>query len=102
VLGWTDGRLRCLPSFLIVGAQKAATGSLASWLGEHPHLRRGVGPAAHVNEVHYFDQLDGNATRPLANWRSYLRAFPAVTPAEAAFFARVFFFFSRRPSGRPP
>ena len=40
--GWST-RYRCLPSFVIGGAQKAATGSLAKWLEGHPYLRRGIG-----------------------------------------------------------
>ncbi|KAH8046127.1 [heparan sulfate]-glucosamine N-sulfotransferase [Aureococcus anophagefferens] len=69
--------LRCLPTFLIVGAQKAATGSLSDWLSRHPALRRGDGPAAHRREVHYFDQLPGNGSDTAAleaTWRDYLRA----------------------------
>ena len=78
--------LRCLPTFLIVGAQKAATGSLSDWLSRHPALRRGDGPAAHRREVHYFDQLPGNGSDAAAleaTWRDYLRSFPAVSRDEA-------------------
>ena len=78
--------LRCLPTFLIVGAQKAATGSLSDWLSRHPALRRGDGPAAHRREVHYFDQLPGNGSDAAAleaTWRDYLASFPAVSRDEA-------------------
>ena len=78
--------LRCLPTFLIVGAQKAATGSLSDWLSRHPALRRGDGPAAHRREVHYFDQLPGNGSDTAAleaTWRDYLASFPAVSRDEA-------------------
>ena len=40
-------RYRCLPTFVIGGAQKAATGSLAKWLEGHPYLRRGIGDNGH-------------------------------------------------------
>lgn len=83
-LGWASGaRLVCLPSFLIVGAQKSATGSLADWLGRHPQLRRGVGANGHPNEVHHFDTLEDGAA-PEDTWRAYLDAFPAITSADAA------------------
>mmetsp|Transcript_16577 Transcript_16577/g.66903 ORF Transcript_16577/g.66903 Transcript_16577/m.66903 type:complete len:224 (+) Transcript_16577:62-733(+) len=39
---WTR-RVRCLPSVLIAGAQKSATGSLSDWLSSHPLVRRGTG-----------------------------------------------------------
>ena len=75
--GGGEKSLRCLPSFLIVGAQKAATGSLSDWLSRHPMLRRGSGPKAHAREVHYFDRLRGNATASVdGTWRDYLGAFP--------------------------
>ena len=43
-------RSRALPDFLIIGAQKAGTSSLYSYLGQHPQLI-----PSHVKEVHYFD-----------------------------------------------
>ena len=79
--GGGEKSLRCLPSFLIVGAQKAATGSLSDWLSRHPMLRRGSGPKAHAREVHYFDRLRGNATASVdGTWREYLGAFPRLSP----------------------
>lgn len=52
--------LRCLPSFIIAGAQKAATGWLRQRLAAHPALAQGGG-----KEVHYFDKLQS-----LDAWRS--------------------------------
>ncbi len=39
------------PDFLIVGAMKAGTTSLAAWLGAHPHVFMAAG-----KELHFFDQ----------------------------------------------
>lgn len=44
---WQD---RVLPDFMIIGAQKAGTTSLYSYLAQHPHLF-----ASHRKEVHFFD-----------------------------------------------
>ena len=41
---------RCLPNFVILGAQKAGTTSLYAYLSQHPQIV----PAA-LKEVHYFD-----------------------------------------------
>jgi len=43
----------CLPSFMIVGAQKAGTDELAVWLNKNNHLRRLDGGV----EIHFFDCL---------------------------------------------
>jgi len=52
---WTYGRatsfVRPLPDFLIIGAQKAGTTALYSYLRRHPHI---VGPA--WKEVSFFDR----------------------------------------------
>jgi hypothetical protein len=45
-----QARQRMLPSFLLIGAQKAGTSSLFSYLVDHPDVR---GP--YRKEVHYFD-----------------------------------------------
>jgi hypothetical protein len=45
----TAGR-RVLPDFVIIGAQKAGTTSLFSYLGAHPHVLRSM-----RKEVHFFD-----------------------------------------------
>ena len=77
-------RYRCLPSFIIGGAQKAATGSLAKWLEGHPYLRRGIGSNGHPGEVHYFDSFRNNAslTDLERTWRSYAERFPALSENE--------------------
>ena len=74
-------RYRCLPSFVIGGAQKSATGSLAKWLENHPHLRRGIGSKGHPGEVHYFDSFSRNASLVdlERTWRSYAARFPALS-----------------------
>jgi Sulfotransferase domain len=41
---------RALPGFIIIGAQKAGTTSLHSYLSQHPQIRTGS-----KKEVHYFD-----------------------------------------------
>lgn len=33
------GSLKCLPSFLIVGAMKSGTGALMKWLNYHPYIK---------------------------------------------------------------
>ena len=77
-------RYRCLPSFVIGGAQKAATGSLAKWLEGHPYLRRGIGSNGHPGEVHYFDAFSRNASLVdlEKTWRSYAERFPALSENE--------------------
>ena len=42
--------LRCLPNFIIIGAQKSGTTSLFSYLKQHPQIR-----ASFTKEVHFFD-----------------------------------------------
>ena len=66
------GALRCLPSFIIAGAQKAATGFLRQRLARHPQLAQGGG-----KEVHYFDRLDGAVDKTWAT--TYLDEFAATT-----------------------
>jgi len=60
--------LRCLPSFVIAGAQKAATGWLRQWLGEHPELAQGGD-----REIHYFDKAPSLDRWPV----EYLSQFPS-------------------------
>ena len=74
----------CLPSFVIGGAQKAATGSLAKWLEGHPYLRRGIGDNGHPGEIHYVDAFARNAslTDLERTWRSYAARFPALSENE--------------------
>jgi len=52
--------MRCLPSFLIVGAMKAGTGVLMSALNQHPLLMSGHG-AGGKNEVHFFGSAAAKA-----------------------------------------
>jgi hypothetical protein len=43
-------RFRCLPDFIIIGAQKGGTSSLLYYLSQHPQL------SIHdINEIHFFD-----------------------------------------------
>mmetsp|Transcript_31578 Transcript_31578/g.101359 ORF Transcript_31578/g.101359 Transcript_31578/m.101359 type:complete len:547 (+) Transcript_31578:177-1817(+) len=78
----TAPSLRCLPSFLIVGAQKAATGSLSNWLSTHPSLRRAVGTKTSPRETHFFDTLR-NDSDFLERWRFYVNQFPMLSRVEA-------------------
>ena len=70
--------LRCLPSFIIAGAQKAATGWLRQWLREHPDLAQGGD-----HEIHYFDKLvplNNNQEKESSDdwpFRDYLEQFPS-------------------------
>lgn len=57
------GRFRCLPDFLIIGAQRGGTSSLYNYLVQHP----AVLPALR-KEVHYFD--DGYR-HPLSWYRAH-------------------------------
>lgn len=52
--------IRCLPSFLIVGAMKAGTGVLMSSLNQHPLLQSGHGVGG-KNEVHFFGSAAAKA-----------------------------------------
>lgn len=68
----------CLPSFIVGGAQKAATGWLRVWLARHPDLAQGG-----EHEIHYFDTLSSDGD-PLEDWNSrYLTSFPAAPPDSA-------------------
>jgi hypothetical protein len=61
--------LRPMPSFLVIGAQRAGTSFLYSLLTQHPNVS-----AALVKEVHFFDL---NFQRGTAWYRSH---FPALGP----------------------
>jgi len=43
-------RIRALPNFMIIGAQKSGTRSLHAYLSQHPNIM-----PAHRAEIHYFD-----------------------------------------------
>jgi hypothetical protein len=73
-----NGEIRCLPSFVIVGAMKSGTGALLRWLGMHPNLQAGRGEEGQ-NEVHFFGKkslTEGPSSDCL--WRSYLAHFPVM------------------------
>ena len=82
--------MRCLPSFLIIGAQKAGSTDLRGLLSFHPYLD---GPSS---EVRFFTHIGGEAAAAAAGggggatgrlerrWREYLQWFPVwrvPTPA---------------------
>ena len=74
-----ERRLRCLPSFVVAGAQKAATGWLRQWLARHPQLAQGGG-----KEVHYFDKLGAGELEN--SWRGrYLDEFRTADLATYAY-----------------
>jgi Sulfotransferase domain len=50
VSGLATRRTRILPSFLLIGAQRAGTTSLFYYLRRHPHVARPV-----TKEIHFFD-----------------------------------------------
>lgn len=62
---------RGLPSYLIIGAQRAGTTSLHDYIGAHPDVK-----PPWAKEVHYFSL---HATRPLAWYRSHFPASGAMT-----------------------
>jgi len=62
----TTGKLRVLPDFLIIGAQKAGTTSLYNYLEKHPYIW-----SAYSKEVNFFDL---NYTKGI-NW--YKSFFPS-------------------------
>jgi hypothetical protein len=80
------GEFRVLPTFVIIGAQRAGTSSLYRWLCQHPAVRR-----ATRKELHYFDaNLDRGETWyrshfPLAASMSTLHArYGAAATGEAS------------------
>jgi Sulfotransferase domain len=76
-------RARILPSFIIIGAQRAGTTSLFDYLGRHPDVASPTAVAEDIawsKEIHFFDDrftrgLDWyRALFPLAVHRRYARA----------------------------
>ncbi len=61
---------RPLPTFLIIGAQKAGTSSLFEYLAEHPDVS-----GSFIKEVHFFSR------RHFAGVRAYRAIFPFLEPA---------------------
>jgi hypothetical protein len=55
--------LRCLPDFIIIGAQKGGTSSMAFYLNQHPQIKFST-----VKEIHFFDN---NFSRNLNWYKSY-------------------------------
>ena len=52
-------QVQCLPSFIIAGAMKSATGELMKWLDLHPYLQSGKGKGKQgtaMNEIHFFSR----------------------------------------------
>lgn len=72
VNGETD--YRCLPSALLIGAQKAGTRMLLNYLTTHPRLSS---PSA---ELHFLNR--DTPTHLGEFWRAYLEEFPAFTTHE--------------------
>lgn len=69
--GSDGGFVRCLPSFIIFGVQKAGTRELRNWLNVHPNLM------GHNAELGYLDN-------PGCTTESWRRAKPNETKMEAA------------------
>ncbi|KAJ8607589.1 hypothetical protein CTAYLR_010529 [Chrysophaeum taylorii] len=77
-LCFRNEELYCLPSFIIGGAQKAATGWLRQWLATHPELSQGG-----EHEVHYFDKLEDSRA---SDWSSrYLPFFRTASTRHYSF-----------------
>lgn len=72
----SDGRARCLPSFLIVGTQRAGMRALQGWLALHPALLGDAG------ETHFFDRLSHARVTPLLA-RAYALRMPSVARESA-------------------
>ncbi|KAJ1440541.1 P-loop containing nucleoside triphosphate hydrolase protein [Ochromonadaceae sp. CCMP2298] len=52
------GSVRCLPSFMIIGAMKSGTGELMKWLQVHPQIESGKGTSGEgeKREIRFFTQ----------------------------------------------
>jgi hypothetical protein len=53
--GATTAAGRRLPDYLIIGAKKGGTSSLANWLLQHPDVLRMFPPIQRLKSAHYFD-----------------------------------------------
>jgi hypothetical protein len=72
---------RMLPTFLIIGAQRAGTTSLAAYVGRHPDIEgpRAADPSLYwVKELHFFDENYWRGT----DW--YRAFFPLIARERAA------------------
>jgi len=91
--GWVDagscisseGGMRCLPSLVIAGTQKAATGTVRAWLSRHPQVRVGAGLREHPREVHYFDTKTFPSSNVSTEWGSYVERFPLAMESYISF-----------------
>ena len=95
------GDIRCLPSFVIIGIQKAATRELMAWLNDHPSLsnpgveltylnskgcdsaslrRRTAGKAQfdRHGRLHGLCGQRGSKTSAAFFWRGYMDRFPPI------------------------
>ncbi|EDQ89636.1 uncharacterized protein MONBRDRAFT_32303 [Monosiga brevicollis MX1] len=64
----------CLPTYLIIGAQKAGTTALAALLSLHPMIN-----PMRVKEGHFFDRAWGNQQRANRYFKSFIQTEPAMT-----------------------
>ena len=100
-LGWRklNWAKRPLPSFLIIGAQKAGTSSLFSYLSQHPELT-----PSFKKEVHFFDGgLNPNHDNYAKGEKWYRAHFPSVPEPDicrGAFEASPSYLFSPLCAGR--
>jgi hypothetical protein len=89
-LGW---RQRALPDFIIIGAQKAGTGSLYYYLSEHPAIHPPL-----RKEIHYFDGgLDprrDNFARGEAWYRAHFPRRDRLEPGARVFEASPLYLFN--------
>lgn len=94
ILSPKAGGVRCIPSFVIIGVQKAATRELYSWLRLHTVLGK-EGNTRPLPELRYLDKIgsfSNSNSRPrrigpvrkkidvlpeLGFWRNYVRFFPS-------------------------
>lgn len=85
--------MRCLPDFLIVGAQKAGTSSLHAYLSQHPQII----PAS-IKEVHFFcGGLSPEVDSYAMGERWYRAHFPlrkALAPSQRTFEATPLYMFN--------
>jgi hypothetical protein len=75
-------RVRCLPTFVIIGFEKCSTTELLLWMSFHPNLKtrnNGFFP----EEARYFESSSLETSEDLSNsWRDYVRQFPSFPVAD--------------------
>ncbi len=83
----------CFRIFLIIGAQKAGTTSLAYYLSQHPHL-----VASHEKVVHYFDggivETVDNYLKGEAWYRSFFPRKSTMAPEALSYEASPLYLFN--------